>query len=327
MIKNWLKIAFINYKKSWLSTIINLLGLSLGLCIFLMVFIHWQDEKSYEQWIPNKENIYLVENSNSVFGNMVVSSYPELSVSKEEFPEIEDFVIANTWKDEQVMLIANGKTAYVNPCRATSNFFEFFPFKIISGSYKNVLNGVEKIAISEETAKLLFGKEYNNCIGKTFGIDGSEKNYPFALNEVAILKQDLSSMISIRASVNNEFLNTYQADGLIIATPTGSTAYSMSVGGPLLVPQAQNLIIAPVASHSLNVRPLIIPDSWYIDLEIDSRSKSFLISLDGRSQVMPQTTKLHIAKANYTIKVIKPLHHSFFKTLKNKLMWGADKRN
>lgn len=157
--------------------------------------------------------------------------------------------------------------------------------------------------------------------------DGSEKNYPFALNEVAILKQDLSSMISIRASVNNEFLNTYQADGLIIATPTGSTAYSMSVGGPLLVPQAQNLIIAPVASHSLNVRPLIIPDSWYIDLEIDSRSKSFLISLDGRSQVMPQTTKLHIAKANYTIKVIKPLHHSFFKTLKNKLMWGADKRN
>ena len=157
--------------------------------------------------------------------------------------------------------------------------------------------------------------------------DGSEKNYPFALNEVAILKQDLSSMISIRASVNNEFLNTYQADGLIIATPTGSTAYSMSVGGPLLVPQAQNLIIAPVASHSLNVRPLIIPDSWHIDLEIDSRSKSFLISLDGRSQVMPQTTKLHIAKANYTIKVIKPLHHSFFKTLKNKLMWGADKRN
>ena len=157
--------------------------------------------------------------------------------------------------------------------------------------------------------------------------DGSEKNYPFALNEVAILKQDLSSMISIRASVNNEFLNTYQADGLIIATPTGSTAYSMSVGGPLLVPQAQNLIIAPVAPHSLNVRPLIIPDSWHIDLEIDSRSKSFLISLDGRSQVMPQTTKLHIAKANYTIKVIKPLHHSFFKTLKNKLMWGADKRN
>ena len=155
----------------------------------------------------------------------------------------------------------------------------------------------------------------------------SSKNYPFALNEIAVLKQDLSSMISIRASVNGEFLNTYQADGLLIATPTGSTAYAMSVGGPLLVPQAQSLIIAPVASHSLNVRPLIIPDSWYIDLEIDSRSKSFLISLDGRSQVMNQTTTLHISKADYTVKVVKPLHHSFFNTLKNKLMWGADKRN
>ncbi len=177
MINNWLKIAFANYKKNWLSTIINVLGLSLGLCIFLMVFIHWQDEKSYEQWIPNKENIYLVENSNPIFGTMVVSSYPELSVSKEEFPEIEDFVIANIWKDEQVMLMAGGKTAYVNPCRATGNFFEFFPFKIISGSYKNALNGVEKIAISEETAKILFGKESKNCIGKTFRIDGSDKNY------------------------------------------------------------------------------------------------------------------------------------------------------
>ena len=157
--------------------------------------------------------------------------------------------------------------------------------------------------------------------------DLSSKNYPFALNEIAVLKQDLSSMISIRASVNGEFLNTYQADGLLVATPTGSTAYAMSVGGPLLVPQAQSLIIAPVASHSLNVRPLIIPDSWFIDLEIDSRSKSFLISLDGRSQVMNQTTTLHISKADYTVKVVKPLHHSFFNTLKNKLMWGADKRN
>ena len=157
--------------------------------------------------------------------------------------------------------------------------------------------------------------------------ESSIEKYPFALNEVAVLKQDLSSMISIHASVNGEFLSTYQADGLIIATPTGSTAYAMSVGGPLIVPQAQNLIIAPVASHSLNVRPLIIPDSWYIDLEIDSRSKSYLISLDGRSQVMSQTTKLHITKADYTIKVVKPLHHSFFNTLKNKLMWGADKRN
>jgi len=171
MINNWLKIAFINYKKSWLSTIINLLGLSLGLCIFLMVFIHWQDEKSYEQWIPNKENIYLVENSNPIFGTMVVSSYPELSVSKEKFPEIEDFVIANIWKNEQVMLMAEGKTAYVNPCRASDSFFEFFPMVKLAGSFKNAISDKSKIALSEETAKSLFGNKYISCVGKTVSLD------------------------------------------------------------------------------------------------------------------------------------------------------------
>lgn len=151
--------------------------------------------------------------------------------------------------------------------------------------------------------------------------------FPFALNEIAVLKQDLSSMIRIHTYINKEYIGSYQADGLIIATPTGSTAYAMSVGGPIMVPQAQNLIIAPVASHSLNVRPLIIPDSWEIDLEVESRSNSYLVSLDGRSQVMHEETKLHVSKAKYTIKIVKPKQHSFFATLKNKLMWGADKRN
>ncbi|MDD3405505.1 MAG: NAD kinase [Sphingobacteriia bacterium] len=151
---------------------------------------------------------------------------------------------------------------------------------------------------------------------------------PFALNEVAVLKQDLSSMISIQTFIGGEYLHTYRADGLIISTPTGSTAYSMSVGGPILVPQARNLIIAPVASHSLNVRPLIIPDSWDVTLKIQSRSHSFLVSLDGRSQIMSDKTELYIKRAGHTIKIIKPIgEHSFFNTLKNKLMWGIDKRN
>jgi NAD+ kinase len=122
-------------------------------------------------------------------------------------------------------------------------------------------------------------------------------------------------------------VHTYQADGLVVSTPTGSTAYSMSVGGPLVVPQAQSLILSPVASHSLNVRPLIIPDSWTIELEVHSRSRCFLVALDGRSKVLEQTTKLKVTKADYTIKVIKQLNHTFFDTLKDKLMWGVDKRN
>jgi len=147
-----------------------------------------------------------------------------------------------------------------------------------------------------------------------------------ALNEIAILKQDSSSMISINAFINNQHLISYQADGLIVATPTGSTAYSMSVGGPLVVPNAKSIILTPIASHSLTVRPLIITDDCEIRLEIDSRTNSFLASVDGRSEVFNQSTVLHIKKADYTIKVVKQKEHTFFNTLRNKLMWGVDKR-
>jgi len=157
-------------------------------------------------------------------------------------------------------------------------------------------------------------------------LDGTQLETPFALNDITILKQDTSSMIIIEAKADGELLNTYQADGLIIATPTGSTAYSMSVGGPIVVPQAQSFVISPVASHSLNVRPLIVPDCWEIELKIQSRNNSYLVSLDGRSKVLNQNTRLKIKKADYTIKIIKPQNHTFFNTLRNKLMWGADKR-
>lgn len=174
MLNNWLKIAFANYKKNWLSTIINVLGLSLGLCIFLMAFIHWQDEKSYEQWIPNKENIYLVENSNSDFGNIVVSSFPALAVSKEKFKEIEDFAIANSWGAYKTRLMAGEKSVYITSCRASETYFDFFPMEKLAGSFKNAISDNGKIAISEETAKSLFGNEYKNCIGKTVKLDDNE---------------------------------------------------------------------------------------------------------------------------------------------------------
>lgn len=157
--------------------------------------------------------------------------------------------------------------------------------------------------------------------------DGTTFDYPYALNEVSVLKQDSSSMLSITASVNGEMVHTYHADGLLVATPTGSTAYSMSVGGPLVVPEAENFILSPIASHSLNVRPLIVPDTWTFELEVHSRSQCYLVALDGRSKVLELTTKLKITKADYTIKIIKQLNHTFFDTLKNKLMWGVDKRN
>ena len=152
------------------------------------------------------------------------------------------------------------------------------------------------------------------------------RGYPYALNEIAVLKRDSSSMISIHTHINGALLTTYQADGLVISTPTGSTAYSMSVNGPIIVPQSNSIVLSPVAPHSLNVRPLVIPDSDIITLRVESRNKYFLISLDGRSEIFPAGIELKMSKADYTTKVIKRYNHTFYQTLREKLMWGADVR-
>lgn len=134
---------------------------------------------------------------------------------------------------------------------------------------------------------------------------------PYALNEIAVLKRDSSSMISIRTAINGAFLNTYQADGLVIATPTGSTAYSLSVGGPIIVPHSNTIAITPVAPHSLNVRPIVIRDDWEITLDVESRSHNFLVAIDGRSETCKETTQLTIRRADYSVKVVKRFNHVF----------------
>ena len=149
---------------------------------------------------------------------------------------------------------------------------------------------------------------------------------PFALNDIAVLKRDSASMISIRAYVNGDFLVNYQADGLIIATPTGSTAYSLSNGGPIIVPQSGSLCNTPVAPHSLNIRPIVINDTSVIELEVCSRSHNFLVAIDGRSMKLTEGTRLTIRKADYMIKLVKLKNQRYFSTLHRKLMWGADSR-
>lgn len=195
MLKNWLKIAFINYRKNWLSTIINILGLSVGLCVFLLIFIHWQDEKSYESWVPDKDNIYLVENHVSNFGDLTQSSYPQLYASKEKFPEIEDFAIANIWSDYKVKLVAGSNSSYSSTGQVTNSFFKFFPFQAVAGSIHNALENQTQITLSEETAKQLFGDEYKNCIGKTVKTDQNGKLYTVSLvyrlpKENSVFKSD-----------------------------------------------------------------------------------------------------------------------------------------
>lgn len=152
------------------------------------------------------------------------------------------------------------------------------------------------------------------------------ENYPFALNDIAILKRDNAAMISIKASVNGEFLVTYLADGLVISTPTGSTAYSLSVGGPIIVPQSGILSMTPVAPHSLNIRPIVISDEAEIKLEVKSRSHNFLAAVDGRSEKLSEGVTLTIKKAPHKVRIVKVYGQRFFSTLREKLMWGADTR-
>jgi NAD+ kinase len=145
---------------------------------------------------------------------------------------------------------------------------------------------------------------------------------PNALNEIAILKEGLSSMLQIELKVNGELLHTYHSDGLVIATPTGSTAYNLSIGGPLMVPQSRGIILTPIAPHSLTVKPLVVPDDWKFDIRVSSRYDAFMVSVDGRSQSLSTDLNLHIERATYTVKVVQIGDNSFLKSLRTKLNWG-----
>lgn len=152
-------------------------------------------------------------------------------------------------------------------------------------------------------------------------------NVPYALNEFSVHKRDTASMIKIHTYLNGEFLNTYWADGLILATPTGSTGYSLSCGGPIVFPESGSFVITPVAPHNLNVRPLIVPDDNIISFEVESRSENIICSLDSRREIVGKHVSLAVKKENFSISLLRLSENSFLQTLHNKLTWGLDKRN
>ena len=152
------------------------------------------------------------------------------------------------------------------------------------------------------------------------------KNYPFALNEIAVMKHDSSSMMTLDVTLNGNDRITYQADGLIVAAPSGSTGYSLSVGGPIIAPDANVLVLTPIAPHSLSARPLVISDSTTIEIKVNSRSHNFLIALDGRNESCDESTVITVRKAAYRQLIIRRKEHSFIQNLQEKLMWGTDVR-
>lgn len=158
----------------------------------------------------------------------------------------------------------------------------------------------------------------------TYDLFGEEN---FALNDITIHRRDNSAMMIIHAYMNNEFVNSYWADGLIIATPTGSTAYSLSCGGPIIYPSSHNFVITPIAPHNLNVRPVIVPDDVSLTFEVEARSAKFLVSCDSRTETVDRSVKITLNKANFHVNLIRLHNESYLTTLRNKLLWGIDTRN
>ena len=181
----------------------------------------------------------------------------------------------------------------------------------------------------EEALDLLFAGTYDvekQTIIKIEADGEPIEGNPYARNDIALLKRDNAAMISIRTCINGDYLVTYQADGLIVTTPTGSTAYSLSNGGPIMVPQTGTLCLTAVAPHSLNIRPIVIPDDCEITLEVESRSHNFLAAIDGRSEKLLEGTRVTIRKAPFSAHVVKRKGQRYFSTLREKMMWGMDGR-
>ena len=181
----------------------------------------------------------------------------------------------------------------------------------------------------EEAIERLYSGDYvteNHSVIEATAMRGSLSGCPRALNDIAVLKQDNASMITIHARIDGKELITYQADGLIISTPTGSTAYSLSNGGPIIMPATDVLCLTPVAPHSLSVRPIVVPAKAEITLTVESRSHNSLVAIDGRSEKLPERTTLRIRRAPYEVKIVKRHGGGYITTLRGKMMWGADAR-
>ena len=192
-----------------------------------------------------------------------------------------------------------------------------FLTSIATEEIDNAINDVLTGNFNLDTRKLLSLETENNLFG--------DVNY--ALNEITLQKKDTSSMVTIKVYLGDEYLNSYWADGLIISTPTGSTAYSLSCNGPIILPGSGNIIINPIAPHNLNVRPIVIPDDIALTLKITGRTDNFLVALDSRSLPVPVSIELKIRKASHQINLIRLKDYSFLNTLRTKLIWGLDNRN
>lgn len=253
--------------------------------------------------------------------NIVLSQELRQEAYSREFPSVEDYV-AQTGEPIDFALSLGGDGTFLTTASLVGHLD--IPILGINCGHLGYLAEVQTESLEKVLEQLInnnYTIEQRRMLEVSCQYEGKIVS-PYALNEVAILKSGLSSMITVDVMLNGEPLHNYKSDGLLIATPTGSTAYNLSAGGPLLDPHVNAIILTPVATHSLNIRPLVVLDDSRIDVKIVSRNGNFLLSVDGRSQVLNHDIQLHIERSQRTIKLVRISGQTFMQSLKDKLNWG-----
>ena len=274
-------------------------------------------EQLFKLLIKNNSQIYINHDLHEFIGDRISLS-PEISIYHTpcKIDKELDFLISiggdGTILDT-ITTVRESNVPIIGINTGRLGFLANNPKMEVESAIYNLKNGNFKI---DKRTLLKLDSSQNQ-----FGIDN------FALNECTVHEKASSTMMTIHVSVNGEFLNSYWADGLIIATPTGSTAYSLSCGGPVLSPGSDNFVITPIAPHNLNLRPLVVRDDVKINVKIDGREKEFLTTLDSRSATIDKEIEMEITKADFNINLIQFHDQNFFSTIRNKLMWGLDARN
>lgn len=253
--------------------------------------------------------------------SIVLSQELRQEAYSREFPSVEDYV-AQTGEPIDFALSLGGDGTFLTTASLVGHLD--IPILGINCGHLGYLAEVQTESLENVLEQLVnnnYTIEQRRMLEVSCQYEGKIVS-PYALNEVAILKSGLSSMITVDVMLNGEPLHNYKSDGLLIATPTGSTAYNLSAGGPLLDPHVNAIILTPVATHSLNIRPLVVLDDSQIDVKISSRNGNFLLSVDGRSQVLNQDIQLHVERSQRTIKLVRINGQTFMQSLKDKLNWG-----
>jgi len=278
-----------------------------------------------EAHIEELSTLFDLMSRHNVWVEMEESFYNYLCSVLTSPPEVNDLIKGDDF-NAAIALSIGGDGTFLRTAQRVGE--KEIPILGINTGHLGYLADVTVDEANDKLQNLLDGKyhvESRTMIAVT-SPDARLDLWRYALNEVAILKEDTSSMIEMEATVDDSHLATYLADGLIVSTPTGSTGYNLSVGGPIVAPSAPVWAISPVAAHSLTMRPLIVADDSVISVTTRSRSETYRISLDGRSQTLPVGTTIEMRRAPFVTRVIQRLDHRFTDTLRSKLLWGIDKR-